>query len=203
MNPGLRADVVHEPALEGAHAEEPVPLFDLLDRLAALRATAVDEVLLRPVPLVGDAVPAPVRVLVEERAAVGPLSFLQLLEGDSHDRQVVGVGGADEAVVADLESVPLRLPHRREVVDVLLGREPARRGRALDLVPVLVGAGQESHVLPDQAPLARDGVGQDRRVRMADVRPVVDVVDRGRQVVAAHARQSTPPARRSRTELRG
>ena len=124
--PRVGADVVHEPALEGAHAKEPVPLFDLLDRLAALRATAVDEVLLRPVPLVGDAVPSPVRVLVEKRAAVRPLSVLQLLEGDSHDREVIGVGGADEAVVADLESVPLRLPHRREVVDVLLGREPAR-----------------------------------------------------------------------------
>ena len=43
---------------------------------------------------------------------------------------------------------------------------------------MLVGAGEEEGVVAEQAVTAREHVGNNGRVRMADVRPRVDVVDR-------------------------
>ena len=63
-------------------------------------------------------------------------------------------------------------------VGLLLGGEPVGLGRALHLEPVLVGPGQEEDVVAQQAVPAGQGVGRDRRVGVADVRCVVDVVDR-------------------------
>ena len=41
--------------------------------------------------------------------------------------------------------------------------------RPLDLLPVLVGAGQEEHVVAQQPPRPRDRIRQHRRVGVADV----------------------------------
>ena len=69
-----------------------------------------------------------------------------------------------------------------DAVGELLRRDPLLRRGALDLLPVLVGAGEEAHVVAAQALVAREDVGHDRRVDVPDVRQVVDVVDRRRDV---------------------
>jgi len=47
---------------------------------------------------------------------------------------------------------------------------------------VLVGAGEEPRVVTAHPVKPRDRVGDDRRLRVAEVRDVVDVVDRRRDV---------------------
>ena len=68
-----------------------------------------------------------------------------------------------------------------------LDREDAffRRG-ALDLLPVLVRAGQEADVVAHAPAVARDHVGDDVLVHVPDVRVVVDVVDGGGDVELGH-----------------
>jgi len=60
---------------------------------------------------------------------------------------VDGVGGADEPVVADLELLPQVLEPRRDRVAVGLGLHALLARDALDVLPVLVGAGQEEDVV--------------------------------------------------------
>ena len=58
--------------------------------------------------------------------------------------------------------------------------------RALDLLAVLVGAGEKEHVIAEQPPRSRDRVGDHRRVRVAEMRLGVHVIDRRGQVEASH-----------------
>ncbi len=69
-----------------------------------------------------------------------------------------------------------------DLVGELLGRDAGGCGGALDLLAVLVGAGEEKRVDAQHALAAGDGVADDRRVGVADVRTRVDVVDRRRDV---------------------
>ena len=94
------------------------------------------------------------------------------------------VGRADEEVVREVEP----LGHLLEVDDVAVGQLAWRDALALgdlgDRLAVLVGAGEEEDLLAALAHVARDDVGGDRRVRVAEVGLGVDVVDRGRDVEA-------------------
>ena len=64
--------------------------------------------------------------------------------------------------------------------------EPGGGGGLRDLGAVLVGAGQEERVVAALARVPARDVGRDRRVRVAEVRLGVHVVDRRRDVVGAH-----------------
>ena len=130
--------------------------------------------------LTRDAVETFVRAQLDVAGVVDPLQ--ELLHGFVMAR----LGGADEVVVGDVERVPL-LPeypghrlHQRGRLDAL------RLGRALDLQPVLVGTGEEEHLVAEEAVPAGEYVGRDRRVGVPDVGHVVHVIDRGRDVEAAH-----------------
>ena len=93
-------------------------------------------------------------------------------------RDVVGVGGADEAVVGEARGLPGGAEDGADPVGVGL-RLFARGGRRLgDLVAVLVGAGQEVRVVAALPVEARERVADEDRVRGAEVRLGVDVVER-------------------------
>ena len=117
-------------------------------------------------------------------ALVDVARVVDALEDLLHLRVVARVGGADEEVVR-------RVDERRHVLEplrVLVG-ELARADAELlrgerDGLPVLVGAGEEEHVLATLAHVPCEHVGGDRRVRVAEVRLAVHVVDRGGYVVA-------------------
>ena len=98
---------------------------------------------------------------------------------------VLGVRRADEEVVRGVHP----LDHLLEVHDVAVGQLARRDALALGHVghrlAVLVGAGEEEHVLAALAHVAREHVGGDRRVRVAEVGLRVHVVD-GRGDVEAH-----------------
>ena len=102
--------------------------------------------------------------------------------------------GADEAVERDVEA----LVHLLEAPRVAGRRAPAvgspSASRGLHhLQAVLVGAGQEEHVLAVEPLKARQRIGRDRLIGVADMRHAVRIGDRGRDVEGVAARRR--PAR--------
>ena len=61
----------------------------------------------------------------------------------------------------------------------MLGRHARFLRRLLDLLAVLIDAGEEENLLAFQAMIARNDVGQNFLVGMADVGRAVGVIDRG------------------------
>ena len=96
------------------------------------------------------------------------------------------VGRADELIVGDAELLPHRLEVIGERIDERLRRDPLRLRGLFDLLPVLVHADEEVHVVAAQAPIARDRVRADLLVRVAEVWVAVRVVDGGGEEVLAH-----------------
>jgi hypothetical protein len=86
----------------------------------------------------------------------------------------------------------------RDLVGELLWRDAGGGGAALDLLAVLVGAGEEEGVVAEQAVAAGDDVGDDGGVGVADVRARVDVVDRGGEVELFIAKASLAGERQER-----
>ena len=100
---------------------------------------------------------------------------------------------ADEVVVGEAK----RLVHGAEASRVAVGQGAWGKaflgGRLLHLESVLVGAGEEEHVLAVEALEASDGVGGDGLVGVADVGRPVGVGDGGGDVellLPAHGRRS-------------
>ena len=91
----------------------------------------------------------------------------QPLDEALHERLVLGVGRADEEVVRGREGPGQLAEPLGGLVGPRLGLEARSRGRLGDLGSMLVGAGEEEHVLPALARVARRRVGGDRRVRVA------------------------------------
>ena len=106
---------------------------------------------------------------------------------------MLGVGRADEEVVGDVEQRHQRLEALRVAVGQLLRRDARALGGRADGLAVLVGAGEEEDVLAALALVAREHVGRDRRVRVAEMRRRVDVVDR-RGDVERHGDAGYPAA---------
>ena len=98
-------------------------------------------------------------------------------------------GRADEVVVGALQ--PLR-PSSRSAARCgrasCARRQPLKRRGLLDLLPVLVGAGEEEHVVAVEPLEARNGVGRDGFVGVADMRRAVRVRDRGGDVIGLAGR---------------
>src|SRR5689334_772583 len=92
------------------------------------------------------------------------------------------LGGADEVVVGDKEPLPHLLPPGHDLVRPLLRGEALLLGRAGDLLPVLVGPGEEEDLLPAEAVVPGDHVARHRGVGVPDVRDVVHVIDGGGDV---------------------
>src|SRR5439155_1555142 len=82
--------------------------------------------------------------------------------------------------------------HVRDPVGLCLWRHAGPGRGPGDVVTVLVGPREEPDAVAGQTMPARHRVGQDRRVRVAEVRLGVDVVDRGREIenAVAHPRGS-------------
>ncbi len=90
--------------------------------------------------------------------------------------------GADEVVVGAVEHV-FHLPeHGGVAVGQRLHGDAFLVGRLLHLEAVLVGAGQMKNVAAVEALEARDRVGRQRRVGVADVRHAVGIENRRRDV---------------------
>jgi hypothetical protein len=94
-----------------------------------------------------------------------------LVDGEQdlpHRFLVTRLGRSDVHVVGDVEPRPDLAPLRLHGVDPLLGRHPGRLGGALQLQPVLVGAGEVEDLLAARK-VAGDEVGGDGAVGVPDV----------------------------------
>ena len=183
---GVGLDVAHQPFLEGAHAEEVVDLLDLAHWPTAVRTGfAAPQVLLRPVALLVDAVPSEVAVLVDVSLVVEPLQ-----EGGD-DGDVVGLGGADEAVEGNVEFIPRLAEAARHAVAQLDRGQAAPGGLLGDLGTVFVGAGEEPRLGAGLPVKTGQHVGENRRVGVPDVGLARRVIDRRREIASsAHVRVS-------------
>ena len=183
--------------LEGAQLEEVVLLLEQLHGHAVDRAVAVDELGFFLVVLTRHAVEALVQ------AELGVAVVVDLPQEGLHRHAVAVLGGPDEVVISDPEAFPGLDVTRRHGVHPLLGVHPVGLGRPGDLVAVLVGAGEEEHVVADEAVPPGQGVGDHHRVGVPHVGLVVHVIDRRRHIEVGHRRSvptavGTPTRRRRR-----
>ena len=158
-----------------AQTEEIGLLLGVVDFTAAVGALAVHQLAFRPEGLARGAVLALIGALVNVTV------FIHLLEDLLHGLAVIVVGGADEPVVGDVHQLPQITDAARAVHDAVhegLGGHAGFLGFGLDLLAVLVGAGQEHHVVALQTLIAGDGVGGHGAVAVADVELVRGVVNR-------------------------
>ena len=175
-------------------AEEVGLLLRVHHRAAAVGAAAVLQLALSPEGLAGLAVLALVGALVDVPVVV------HLLEDFLDGGDVVVVGGADEPIVGDVHQLPQVLDPLGPLHDVVhegLGGDPGALGLVLDLLAVLVGAGEEHNLLALEPVVAGDGVGGHGTVGVADVELVRGVVDGGGDVKFLRHR-GFPPSYRSR-----
>ena len=179
---GARAEVVGlgeellDALRKGSHLHEVRFLGGVDDVAAAVGALAVLELRLRPEALAGGAVLALVFAFVDIALLIkGVEDLLNRLD-------VVVVGGADVAVVADVHVLPELLEDRDDAVDVLLGGDALGFRFFLYLLAVLIGTGQEHHVVALHPLVARDRVAGYRGIGMPDMGIARRIVDRGRDV---------------------
>ncbi len=157
-----------------AQAEKVGLLLRVLHLPAAVGALAVHQLALGPEGLAGGAVFALVGALVDVALVV------HLLENLLDALHMVVVGGADEPVVGDVHQLPqvLHAPvSLYDVVHELLGSDAGLPGLGLDLLAVLVRAGEEHDVLAPQAVIPGQRVRGHRTVGVADVELVRGIVD--------------------------
>ena len=178
--PGLQEVGLGEelPHLGGVLAgpEEIGLLLGGLDLPAAVGALAVLELALGPEGLAGGAVQALVGALVDVALLVHGA------EDGLHGLQVGLVGGADEAVIGDVHELPQvldALGGLHDGVHELLGGDPGLFGLVLDLLAVLVGAGEEDHVGAPHSLIPGHDVRGHGAVGMADVEPAGRIIDGG------------------------
>ncbi len=183
---GLRLVEIEQPLLEVAHAEEVVLLLEDLDRAAVdladelpgvVAIRCLDEVVQLLVFLAAHAVIALVLAGVDEAVVV------ELLQEDRHGMLVALLRRADEVVVGDVDRREERLPGiRDELVGPGLRRRVVRDRGAQDLLAVLVGAGEQPSVVAGLAVPAGEHVCRNFRIRVTDVRHIVDVEDGRRNI---------------------
>src|SRR5262249_21126712 len=142
--------------------------------LGPARRPAVDELALIVKSFVAHRIPAGKSPEIN-RAAV-----FELLPEGLDAANVARLGGAYEVVIADAEQ-PRHVAEAGGIaVGQLLWRDPGYSRRLLDLLAVLVGAGEEPHPPPVEPHEPGQRVTGHRRIGVAQMRQIVDVIDRGR-----------------------
>src|SRR5690242_17823803 len=95
---------------------------------------------------------------------------------------MIGLRGTDKAVVRYVKSIAHTLEKTRHFIRKCARFDTLSACRLGHLEAVLVGAGLEAHVAATGSLEARDRVGGNCLIGVADVRRTVRVADRGRDV---------------------
>ncbi len=159
-------------------------LFRVLHLPAAVRALAVHQLALRPEGLAGLAVLALIGALVDVAVVV------HLPENSLDGRHMIVVGGTDEPVVGNVHQLP-QIQHTLlpsdNVVHKLLRGNAGLLGLVLNLLAVLIGAGEEHHVVALEPLEPSHGVGCHGAVGVADVQLGGRVINGGGNIVVSPA----------------
>ena len=113
------------------------------------------------------------------------VNFALLVQGGEdllHGGHVVVVGGADEAIIGDVQQLPQALEVFHDVVYIFFRSDTGLGGVDLDLLTVLVGAGEEHHIIPLHSLVAGDGIAGHGAIAVTDVRVAAGIVDGGGDV---------------------
>ena len=173
---GVALQVLDQPRLILLHAKEVVGLAAPFRRGGVLRQLAVHQLLVGDEPLLTHRIEPLVLGRIDVTGVVEALQHLP------HHLGMARFGGADKVVVGDVEPLPRAAKALADAVGERL-RVGAGRGRGLiHLLAVLVGAGQKVGAVAVEPMPARQEVGDDGGVGVAEVRFGVDVVDRGGDV---------------------
>ena len=168
-------------------AEKQVQLITPFQRFAvdrALRILGLMGVVLEF--LAGHAVPTLLAAFDDVSARLNPRK--KLLD----DLAVPWIRRANQAVVADLPAIPELSVLGTHTVAMGLRGQACRLGRALNLLAVLITAGDEQHLLTLQSLEPGQGIAGQGRVRAPQVGLVVDVVE-GCGEGVSHRRDPTQP----------
>ena len=101
----------------------------------------------------------------------------ELLDEGLHLPLMPLVGSADECIIREVEHAHDLLKLGRILVCESLRFHALLGCRLLDLLPMLVGAGQKEHVFAKQPLKSGPDVANGRRVHVSNMRAVIDVVD--------------------------
>ena len=110
------------------------------------------------------------------------------------DAPVTRIRGADEPVVTDLPALPELAVLGADGIAVGLGAQTGGLSGALNLLTMLITARDEQHLLAPQPLKPGQGIAGERRIGAAQMRPVVDVIERGGEGVG-HRRDPTQRVR--------
>ena len=144
------------------------------------RTLAVDKVLFLFEGFAADAVPTFVDTLVDVAGFVDPLCK------GRDARLVARLGRSDEIVERDVQTLPGPTEFLLHLIAIGERIEAFFRGFLEHVLRVFVVAHQKPRFEAAQSPVTRDHVGRDLLVGGAEVRPTVDVINRRRDVEAAH-----------------
>ena len=107
---------------------------------------------------------------------------------------MVIIGGADKAVVADIQQLPQILDGGHDLVHILFGGDAGIGSLILDLLAVLIGAGQEHDVIALHPLETGQRIAGHGGVAVADVQLVAGIINRCGDVeclVLAHENDSS------------
>jgi hypothetical protein len=116
-----------------------------------------------------------------EPAILGQIDFAGLMETLQHllhGADVLCIRGAHEMIRRHVECGPCVAEGSRMALNEGLFRLARLRSGTCDLLAVLVGPGEEKHIVTGRAHVPRHDVGLHRRIGMAHMRTIVDVVNR-------------------------
>ena len=128
---------------------------------------------------VGPEALAGLAVVADVLALVDIALLVQLGEDLLAAFHVVIIGGADKAVVADIQQLPQILDSSHDLVHILFGSYTGIGSLILDLLAVLIGAGQEHDVVALHPLKAGQRIAGHGGVAVADVQLIAGVVDGG------------------------
>lgn len=175
---GMFFDIFHPAVRIFGHFKEIGILTHPLQRTAAVRADMVRRKLVfRPEGFVGDAVPAFILAKVNVSLVIGPL------EQHLNHLLMTFFGGTDEIVVGNIEFLPQLLEKGHNAVYVLDRRNPCFLRLLLDLLSVLVTAGQKEHIIAVQSLETGHAVRNGRTVGMSDVQLRTGIVNGGGNII--------------------
>ena len=95
---------------------------------------------------------------------------------------VLNLRGSDEGIIGNIEAFPELLKLWGEFVAVGLWIDTGLRGSLLDLLTMFIKTGEEEDIASAEAPIACKYICGNGGVGVTDVRHIVDVIDRGRDV---------------------
>ena len=132
------------------------------------------------------AIPSGVLSAIDGRLPVGRLRTGQAGPELQHAPLVQFAGRPNEAVEFNAEGPPLIPEQLGDRIGILLRRHPGGLGGALDVLAVLVGAGEQEGVVALHLLIAPDRVGHHRAVGVPEMRRRIDVIKRSGQVKFRH-----------------